>query len=115
MRSSCLNTALNSVNKQPENRMESIILHLGKCLLSEHSSHTAKYSTKKGGREETHSFLKVGCEHKFHRKSEFQTIPLWKQVAFFYQAAFPKKGLKMLRGLEELKRGEGTPQMCKTL
>lgn len=46
-------------------------------------------------------------EDKFHRKREFQTIPLWKEVAFFYQAAFQKKGLKMLRGLEELRRGEG--------
>lgn len=46
-------------------------------------------------------------EDKFQRKREFQTIPLWKEVAFFYQAAFQKKGLKMLRGLEELRRGEG--------
>lgn len=89
--------------------MESIVLHLGKWLLSEHSSPTAKYSTKKGSKEQTHSYLKVVCEDKFHRKSEFQTIPLWQEVAFFYPVASQKKGLKMLRELEELRRGEGTP------
>lgn len=89
--------------------MESIVLHLGKWLLSEHSSATAKCSTKKGSKGETHSYLKVVCEDKFRRKSEFQTIPLWKEVAFFYQAALQKKGLKMLGGLGEQRRGEGTP------
>lgn len=49
------------------------------------------------------------CEDKFHRKSEFQIIPLWKEVAFFYQAALQNKRLKMLGGLEEQRRGEGTP------